>query len=91
MEEDFYRKYVAIEPTNLITFDWPHPMEIGEVVPVDLGTDALASLGTSKKYTRARVVKCEYDEEIKMYKITFELGDPLSFLPSRRIISSRGK
>lgn len=89
MEEDFYRKYVAIEPTNLITFDWPHPMEIGEIVPVDLGADALASLGTSKKYTRARVIKCEYNKEIEMYKITFELGDPLSFPPSRFGIPSR--
>lgn len=79
MEKEFLEKYVAFKPTNVVTFNWPHPMEIGEIVPCRVGED--------EKHTRARVIKCEYDKEIEMYKITFELGEPLSFPPS----SSRGK
>lgn len=91
-EKEFDKKYMndkrflgfaIFQEPNLITFDSPSPMEIGEVVPFSMGED--------KKHTHARVFKCEYDEEIERYKITFELGDPLSFLPSRCIISSRGK
>ena len=78
-KKEILEKYVAIEPTNIVTFNWYEPMEIGEIVPCRVGED--------EKHTRARVIKCEYDKEIERYKITFELGTPLSFPPS----SSRRK
>lgn len=78
-KKEILEKYVTIEPTNIVTFNWHEPMEIGEIVQCRVGED--------EKHTRARVIKCEYDKEIEMYKITFELADPLSFPPS----SSRGK
>ena len=78
-KKEILEKYVAIEPTNIVTFNWHEPMEIGEIVPCRIGED--------EKHTRARVIKCEYDKEIERYKITFELGTPLSFPPS----SSREK
>lgn len=90
-EKEFDKKYMndkrlgfaIFQEPNLITFDSPSPMEIGEVVPFRAGED--------KIHTEARVVKCKYDKEIERYKITFELGTPLSFPPSHCIISSRGK
>ena len=91
-EKEFDKKYMndprflgfaIFQEPNVITLNSPTPMEIDEVVPFSLGED--------KKHTHARVIKCEYDEEIKMYKITFELGTPLSFPPSHCAISSRGE
>ena len=90
-EKEFDQKYMGdkrldfaiLQEPNVITFNWHEPMQIGEVVPFSMGED--------KKHTRAKVIKCEYDKEIKMYKITFELGTPLSFPPSHCAISSRGK
>ena len=71
VEKELLEKNVAIKPTNVVTFNCPNPMEIGEIVPCRIGED--------EKHTRARVIKCDYDKEIEMYKITFELGTPLSF------------
>ena len=69
-EKEFLEKNLAIKPRNTVTFNCPHPMGIDEIVPCRIGED--------EKHTRAKVIKCEYDEEIDMYKITFELGIPLS-------------
>ena len=70
-EKELLEKYVDIKTTPTVTFNCPIPMGIDEIVSCRIGED--------EKHTKAIVIKCEYDKEIDMYKITFELGIPLSF------------
>lgn len=70
-EKELLEKYVDIKTQPTVTFNCPNPMGIGEIVPCRIGED--------EKPTRAKVIECEYDKEIDMYKITFEIGIPLLF------------
>lgn len=81
--KELLEKYVDIKTQPTVTFNCPNPMGIGEIVPCRIGED--------EKHTIVKVINCEYDKEIEMYKITFELGDPLSFPPSECIVSCSGK